>query len=177
MDGRPTEMIPDYSAGHEGWTKGNAYQDWVVSVWPLCYPGKTLTLRNSRIGQWDGETDEGVEIKFDDKIYTYCPTGRLYIELEEKVKQDNDSYVLSGIYRQDNSKYYLIGDYIEWWIFAKQTLVDLDKKNPDYLYRPKPTGTSIGYCLPVEYAMQLSLRYQQFDEDRKPRDDTWLEGL
>lgn len=173
MDGQFSETIPNYSAGPDGFIKGRQYEEWVISRWPLCYD-KTLTLSRGHIAQLSGETKEGVEIKYDS---LFAKTGRLYIEMEEKAREENDHYVLSGIYRRDNSRYYLVGDYKEWWIFRKDKLVEIDKLDPPYLYRPKPTGTSIGFCLPIEKAHELCERYQVFDEDGNPRDDSWLEGL
>lgn len=142
--------------------KGQVYEQWVIRRWPEIYPQRKLTLKKGLIAQLTGETLEGVEIKFDDLIYWYDPNGRVYIEVEEKANAENNNYVISGIYRNDNTKLYLVGDYSIWFLFSKKYLQWLDKLDPPFLFRPKPTPTSRGFCIPIKNAKKLCLDYQEF---------------
>ena len=143
------ETTPHYGDNNVGWDKGIEYQDWVIFKYPLVYPGRKLTLLEGVENQRKGETKEGVEIKHDDKIYTYCSMGRVYIEMYEKSKAENEVYVESGIFKQDNTKIFLIGDYSIWFLFSKRWLLWIEKLDPPFLFRPNPTPTSIGFCIPV----------------------------
>ena len=155
------ETTPNYSDNNKGWWKGKEYEEWVVVKYPTVYPKRKLTLIETKAGQCYGETKEGVEIKFDDKIYAYCSTGRLCIEKYEKARDENKHFVESGILKTDNTTILLIGDYTIWFLFSKRYLQWLDKLNPPFLYEYK-TGTSIGFCLPLENARRLCLDVHVF---------------
>lgn len=152
-------MTPEYKANKD---KGDKFEQFVIEAWPKRYSGRTLTLIEGKKKQLRGETEQCIEIKFDDKIYKYCRSGRLYIETAEKSNPDNPKYVQSGIYRKDNTTIYLIGDCTIWFLFSKQKLQWLDKLDPPFLYRPKPTPTSKGFCIPIRNAKILCLDYQKF---------------
>ncbi|KKM76086.1 hypothetical protein LCGC14_1383680 [marine sediment metagenome] len=139
--------------------EGQQYENFVMSRWPDVYPNRKLTIRESKYAQLKGETEEGIEIKYDGRMEE---TGRVYIEMQEKTHIDNEKYVESGIYRNDNSKLFLIGNMTQWFLFSKEKLVWLDRLDPPFLYRPKPTGTSIGFCIPVENAKHLCLDHKEF---------------
>ena len=153
------ETTPNYSDENTGYEKGVAYEQWVRTQWPRVYPQRSLTLFKGKQEQLKGETHEGVEIKLDQLIGTY---GRIYIEQKEKARVENAEYVDSGIYREDNTTIYLVGDYSRWFLFSKRYLRWLDKLDPPFLYRPRPTGTSIGFCIPIKNAKTLCLDYQEF---------------
>jgi len=148
---------------------GEAYEEFVVEHWPLVYflgfnGIDELHRRIGREQQYQGETDEGVEIKFDQNIYEYFKKGRLYIETHEKADANNQEYASSGIYRNDNSVYYLIGNYNEWWIFNKEVLQKIDRTRqiikPFWIFEPKPTGTSKGFCINVDMAHEYCEDYR-----------------
>ena len=162
MDGLFTETTPQYGDNNVGWYKGKEYEEWVIAKYPTVYPGRKLTLLQGKQEQLRGETKEGVEIKFDDKIYAYCHSGRVYIEMYEKSRPENRDYVESGIFRDDNTKLLLIGDYSIWFLFSKQWLRWIERLDPPFLYRPKPTPTSIGFCIPVPNAKRLCLDFYRF---------------
>ena len=156
------ETTPNYSDDNKGWWKGKEYEEWVIAKYPLVYPRRKLTLIETKQGQQRGETEEGVEIKLDDKIYSYSQEGRLYIEMYEKSRRENKDYIESGIFKNDNTTILLIGDYTVWFLFSKRWLLWLEKLDPPFLYRPEPTGTSIGFCIPVPNAKRLCLDYHYF---------------
>ncbi len=138
--------------------EGQRYESFVMSRWPEVYPNRTLTIRDSKYAQLKGETEEGIEIKYDGRMED---TGRVYIETQEKTHVDNEKYIESGIYRNDNSKLFLIGNMTQWFMFSKDKLVWLDRLDPPFLYRVQ-TPTSIGFCIPVENAKHLCLDYKEF---------------
>lgn len=128
---------------------GNKYEQWVTEQWPLVYNGKIINVYHTQYEQYNiGESREKVEIKNDDIMKR---TNRVYIETSEKTDKNNTNYIPSGIYRNDNTLYYLVGDYNEWFIFSKKELQDLDENNPLWLYRPPASPTTTGFCIPKEY--------------------------
>lgn len=139
--------VEDYGAYRENnIRRGVEYEDFVFDI--LREEGLTVTRYASQKWQYGvGECSGGIEVKFDDKIDEY---ERLYIEVSEKAYPNSQrSYAPSGIYRNDNSWLYVVGDYKNVYIFAKSILKLL------YLtgrYLGKETPTSQGFVLPVEKA-------------------------
>jgi hypothetical protein len=127
--------------------KAEEYQDFVTDrLWER---GLVVNQYTSKKYQWSkGESRGGIEIKYD---YSSLTTSNLYIECEEKSHPDNDGYVASGIYRDDNAWLYVIGNYDKIWVFAKTILV-LMHKSKAYREVEANTKTSIGYLLPQSQA-------------------------
>jgi len=112
-----------------------------------------LSSLSSRKYQYSvGENLQGIEIKFDDK---YNKTGNLYIEVKEKSNPKNINYINSGIYRNDNSWIYLIGNYEEIFIFGKSHLKLIYEKGKNIKIK-KPT--SIGFLLKKEDAEKYCIK-------------------
>lgn len=98
----------------------------------------------------EGENMLGAEIKRDG---LFRETHRLYIETAEKAHPDNPAYVPSGIYREDNSWLYVIGDERTIYIFSTKYLRMLE---PRYERKEKPT--SLGFVMPIEEAEKYCIR-------------------
>jgi len=98
----------------------------------------------------EGENMLGAEIKRDGK---FRETGNLYIETAEKSNPDNPAYAASGIYRQDNSWLFVIGDEKTIYIFSTKYLRLLEKR-----YQRKQKPTSIGFLMPIEEADRYCIR-------------------
>lgn len=99
--------------------KGLEYQDFITDVL-IKEIGISLSSYNSQKYQFTrGENKQGFEIKFDDK---YKTTNNLYIETEEKTNELNQNFVSSGIFRNDNTWLWVIGNYNEVFIFSKKHL-------------------------------------------------------
>lgn len=107
---------------------------------------------------YKGENEKGIEIKNDTLVKKY---GNIYIEYAEKSKGTNSIYVPSGILKDDNSTFFLIGDFDKFWIFRKARLVEIyieekalnDQNIPSargILFKVKPT--SLGFVYPIEFA-------------------------
>ena len=63
------------------------------------------------------------------KLDSLCTqTGRLSIEIAEKTRASNWEYRPSGIYRQDNSIFYVQGNRIVFYVFRKEHLVELHQQ-------------------------------------------------
>lgn len=111
-------------------------------------------------GQYKGENERGIEIKNDTLIKK---TGNIYIEYMEKSKASNWVYVNSGILKDDNTKFLLIGDYDEFWIFRKDRLVEIFNEEISINHRGqssprgiqfKQIATSRGFVYPVKEAIK-----------------------
>lgn len=154
--------VEQYSEYRRQKTKeGIEYQDFVCEQ--LHKRGIVLQNMTSQKYQYKRENLLGIEIKYDGKIYEYCDTGRIYIETHEKARPRNGEYAIAGINR-DDCWLYGIGDYSVFFIFDKKVLKRIQKHNPNWLYWPKPTDTSKGFCLPVEKARELAARVIEFKE-------------
>ncbi len=127
------------------------YQDFVKHE--LYGRGIPLVFNDSKHYQYaEGENILGAEIK-NDKMFR--DTGNLYIEIAEKTEASNKDYVKSGIYRDDNSWLYTIGDYKTIYIFGVKHLIIVHSKGK---YREVTKDTSIGFLYPVEDAASIALR-------------------
>jgi hypothetical protein len=120
------------------------YQDFVVdAAWSML--GLAIVQYGSKLYQTTiGESRSGVEIKHDKK---YCRTGNLWIECAEKATQREGAYVTSGIYRNDNTWIYAIGDYDTIFFFQKTILRALHESKK-FRQLENNTRTSDGFLLP-----------------------------
>ena len=125
--------------------KGQEYQDFIADRLPEKL-GIALSVYKSKLYQYGkGESKQGIEIKFDD---VYARTGNLYIEIAEKSNPKNPHFVKSGIYRNNNSWLYLIGNYERAFIFG---ISILKLYYEDSRFEKKKIPTSIGFLLPEKY--------------------------
>lgn len=74
--------------------------------------------------QFRGENKLGLEIKHDSKLEE---TNNVYIEYEALNKEETEFYK-SGILKEDDCKYWLIGTEKEYYIFYKEDLLKLYQK-------------------------------------------------
>lgn len=99
--------------------KGLQFQDFITDILMKELGISLSTYSSQKYQNLKGENKQGFEIKFDDK---YKDTGNVYIEVAEKSNPLNENFISSGIYRDDNTWLYLIGDYKEIFIFSKKHL-------------------------------------------------------
>ena len=139
----------DYAQYREEKTEeAKKFQDFVCEYFSrhLFIP---LTQFSSRHYQYKtGETMQGVEIKHDMRL---ADTGNVYIEIAEKSHPLVANYSDSGIYRNDNTWIYLIGNYNIMYLFIKKQLRTIHERKI-YSYLPNPTPTSKGFLLSRELA-------------------------
>ena len=127
------------------------FQDFVVEQmngW-----GFYIQLHSSRLYQFDrGESVQRCEIKLDN----WCTkTGRLSIEVQERTSMQS-IWVDSGIYRNDNTVFYIQGNWTRFFLFSKKTLIDYHKtmKNGECEEVP-PTIRK--FYLPLPEAQDLAI--------------------
>jgi hypothetical protein len=136
---------------------GLEFQDFVATKLHDCL-GITITNYSSRKWQFsDGENQQGIEIKLD---RTMERTERLSIEIAEKSKATNASFVPSGIYRSDNSWLYIQGTPRRLFVFAKSILVLLHKSGR---YKEHTERTIKAFLLPFPEARRYAVRVLEFD--------------
>ncbi len=131
--------------------KGQEYQDFVADE--LYKRGISIGSYASKKWQIEhGENRAGIEIKYD---MQFCNTRRLWIEISEKSHPINALYVKSGIYRDDNSWLYVIGDYRTIFILPKVTLRLLFEAGR-YPERENNSRTSTGFLFPEKDARKYA---------------------
>ena len=131
--------------------QGLEFQDHVTELL-MSELGISLSSYSSRKWQLRGENKQGIEIKYD---AVHNRTGNFYIEVSEKSAPDNPAYVPSGIYRDDNTWLYIIGDYEKLYIFGKSFLCNLHKSGKCV---EKQIDTSRGFLLTQEQADKYVLK-------------------
>ena len=101
--------------------------------------------------QNQGEGITGIEIKLDKKM----ESGNLYIEFCEKKTATNKDYANSGVFRDDNTWLWIIGDYKKVFFFSHAQLKQVVKETQTgkYPFRQveNRTGTSHGILLPISH--------------------------
>jgi len=98
-----------------------------------------------------GESRQGFEIKYDSQIMKY---GHLSIEIAEKSRIDIPFWTDSGIFREDNTKWYVQGDDNTAWIFGKVDLIKYYNDNKPKIY--ESFGTVRKFYLDIDVADKLA---------------------
>lgn len=142
--------------------KGNQYQDFVCDqLWRNYHI--SIGVYSSKKWQFEkGESASGIEIKFDGKLEQ---TGNLYIEVAEKSNPEFEEYIPSGIFRDDNTWLYLIGNYKEAYLFPKKWLKAIctdEKKIKTQQMKPVQIATSKGFLLPAQIACRNMICIRKF---------------
>ena len=141
-----------YNYYNENFEKGLQFQDFVINtlIKRQCLVLSPLMSNNAQV--YVGETLQGFEIKYDARCTgdnKTQATNQLSIEIAEKQVKENEYYVPSGIYRDDNSWMYIQGNYQQFWIFSKKMLQVLHKtKN----YKEASMPTIKKFYLPLDHA-------------------------
>lgn len=144
------------------------YQDFIADQL-LKHLGIAVTLYSSEKRQLTGETRQGIEIKHDKVMHS---TGNIYIEISEKSNPMNQYYVPSGIYRNDNTWLYLVGDHLEAFIFGKGVLQSIYETKHcwhQYGLEERETPTSQGFTLKIEKIKErkgVILKHLTFKEEQ-----------
>lgn len=112
--------------------------------------GIEIGLYKTKEGQYSGETEIGLEIKYDMQLEK---TGNIYIEFQEKTSPNDKYFFDSGILKQDNTKWWLIGNKEEHYFIAKSELLKYYKN----ITREVITETSKGFVIPREEAKKLCI--------------------
>ncbi len=123
---------------------GLEFQDFVaVEFSKIGIPITSFSSKKFQINK--GENLQGFEIKNDEK---FRQTGNFWIELKERTTEEKP-YTPSGIFRTDNTRFFVIGDYKGVFLIQKKILRLLSSK---YKQIENNRKTSIGFLLPVKDA-------------------------
>lgn len=155
--------------------KSQEFEDFLEQLFKDKYGIDLEPFVTSEGQYYKGENNKGIEIKND---MMYKKTGNLYFEYAEKSKGENYIFIKSGILKDDNSKYFLIGDYDKFWIFRKKRLVEIYyeekeriKKNPNLKssrgIRFVKIPTSKGYIFPIIEAEKETISITQLVKELK----------
>jgi hypothetical protein len=141
---------------------GLEYQDFICDLlYRLGIPLLSYSSKKYQIEK--GENKAGFEIKYDKQ---FAKTTNLWIECYERVIPDKP-YVPSGIFRDDWTWLYVIGDYRMIFVFPKKTLRTLyraSQQNGEMFLRENTRKTSKGLLLTqkdAEYYAILIIYEQQ----------------
>lgn len=101
---------------------GSAYEE-LIADFIKRHPQHDIGLYKTKHEQFNiGESKDGVEIKLDRVSQR---TKRLSIEVAEKTRIDGE-WRPSGIYRNDNTRFYIQGNLIAAWVFRRSHLQRID---------------------------------------------------
>ena len=141
---------------------GQAYERFVRDQYAAL--GITLTLVHGRTRQLlIGDTEEGLEIKHDRNHKT---TSNIFIEVAEKRHSWQPDFVPSGIFRQDKTWLYGVGNYDVFYVFKKATLREESTRRHIFTINE---GTSRGFLLVGDEALQWSSRVRRWGHDDPPQ--------
>lgn len=128
---------------HEKLLIGNAYEEDIANML-MKHIGFDIGLFTNVNDQYNiGESKRGIEIKNDEKIQEHL---NIYIEYAEKSNAKNKRFVPSGILREDNTNFILIGNHDIAFLLNKSKLLEYINEYPD-IYSKKKIGTSRGYVI------------------------------
>jgi hypothetical protein len=143
---------------------GLKYQEFVKNIFENIF-NQPLNFFYTKEEQQNGETKEGYEVKFNGMLAKkykedtvnenpFVITQTLLIETSEKTNKNYTNYTPSGIYKKnDNSKFYVTGNYDIIYIFEMDTL----RKIGEVLkIINKPTGS---------FFLLHTVSYSIFDEN------------
>lgn len=147
--------------------QGKQYEDFVTQT--LYQLGQILVSNKSFMNQVGiGENVIGWEIK---NVQTMKKHNALYVEVAEKSKASNADYVPSGILRNDNTIFMVMGDYDTFYVLQKKRLRAM-YEGKHYLKQGcwdiPPTPTSKGFGMPLELAEKMKV-FKVVIENGTPR--------
>lgn len=132
------------TAQYEGLLKmGNEYEDYIDRL--LKANGVYIGLYQTKEEQYNiGESQKGVEIKYNSR---FTELKSVYVEVTECTK-DGNKHVLSGILRNDNTRWMLMGDYKHAVMFDKGELAVIYLSGCCTVIKPHNTSTGFVMGLP-----------------------------
>tara|TARA_A100000171_G_C2134453_1_gene149117 strand:- start:2761 stop:3231 length:471 start_codon:yes stop_codon:yes gene_type:complete len=134
--------------------KGISFESYIAD-WFQREKGISLSTYHAHNEQRKGENRQGIEIKNDQ---CFNSTGNLFIS----VKRIYGTLHLNwGVFKQDNTWLYVIGDKSKHWIFLRKTLQTYYKvKQPKLKKAAIKGGTELGFLLTLKQADKLGDCYK-----------------
>lgn len=172
----PPKPIVWESRHHVGYYKDKLQESFSfeIFVYMLLYSkGVDLKPYYTEEGQNSGENELGVEIKNDTLIKN---TGNIYIEYMEKSAANKAVYVKSGILKDDNTRFFIIGEKQAFWILRKSDLRNIFNEEFALHKADKPSKrgvrfvtiyTSGGMLLPKGEADKIKLTLDTLIDELK----------
>jgi len=111
-------MYPDAPGGIDSFKIGGDYQDFVADILYKRYGWRIDYFTRMQEQYEYGESRQGVEVKHD----PHTKYRHLSIETEEKSRLAVPIWTPSGIFRDDNTIWYIQGDENSFYIFLKRDL-------------------------------------------------------
>ncbi|MCP4899754.1 MAG: hypothetical protein GY906_22540 [bacterium] len=147
--GQPSSDYDEYYA--RKLEQGAEYEDFVTEL--LCAHGIAIVPYKSKLYQDDkGENRAGFEIKFDRLL---AETRNVFIEVQEKSHPENEHWIDSGIFRNDNGWLYIIGNHDIVFVFSKKQLQEASRSHKII---ENSTHTGRGFVLSRAAATSMSLK-------------------
>lgn len=116
---------------------GNEFQDFVIAML-IKHKGIVLSNFSSQLFQYKiGEGYQGFEIKLDRRSEK---GENLLIEIGERKSKDSEHWVDSGIYRNDNTDFYIVGNYKFFYVFDVKVLRKIHKNGDFLCHKETKTG-------------------------------------
>lgn len=133
--------------------KGITFESY-ISDWFQKEKGISLSTYHAENEQRKGENRQGIEIKNDQ---CFNNTGNLFIS----VKRIYGTLDLNwGVFKEDNTWLYVIGDESKHWVFLRKTLQRYYKvKKPELKQASIKGGLELGFLLTLEDADKLGDYY------------------
>jgi hypothetical protein len=148
---------------------GLEFQDYIITLLIRDH-GIVIQPYSSKKYQFEvGESLQGYEIKYDarstgDCTYGNCEaTNNVAIEVYEKTNANNTNWIRSGIFREDNTTHYLIGNYHGCWIIEKRILRKLYHLNLYPVFETLPTIKSM--LIPIDKMDNHAVHVFVFNEN------------
>ena len=136
--------------------KGTKYENYIYPIFAKEWgvPESWVKPYQEKDEQIDiGENSLGVEIKYDEKS---IKSKNIYIETAEKSVPYKPDYTPSGIYRDDNSWLFAIGNYDIYYVFLINHLRELESLDG---WGRVETPTSRAFLMPHKEAEKLALNF------------------
>ena len=165
LNGRQVGIITKEAYPHSkngrSFEQGMEFQDWAVEQFNK--RGIYIQLYASKRYQFDrGESVQAIEIKLDNRC---LETGRLSIEVGERTAVGRP-WVLSGIYRRDNTIFYAQGNWSRIYLFDRKVLQRYHERECGGRYEesPREAPTVRKFYIPLSTADELSIFYIECGE-------------
>ena len=140
--------------------QGQEYQDFVtLELLKQGFPLITFTSYKYQCNE--GETTNGIEIKNDT---LFRKTGNFFIEIKESANPLLYPLTVGGIYRNDNTWLYALGDELELYFFSKKQLQKehIEGKHLEKSAKTNGNISSIGFLLPIKQAEEKCLILKKY---------------
>lgn len=126
--------------------EGHEFQD-LINEYMTKNHNMPIIYYTSYKRQYGGESFNGIEVKYDKRSLT---SENLFILT--RIKNRANKWQESGLYKKDNTTWFIIGNNKEAWMISKHILLQAVK---GCIEVENSTGTTQGYLLPKAMANKI----------------------